>query len=865
MPRTLGAMMLRPGLGYIGATYGNATSRSIDFVRALQADSIHVLEFTTGLMRIWTSDALLTRVAVSSAVTNGDFNANLANWTDNDEAGAASVWVAGGYMGLTGNGTAAAIRDQLIAVAAADLGVEHALRIVVQRGPVTLRVGSTVGGDEYINETDLGVGVHSLALTPTGDFNIRFQARFKRQILVASANIEAAGVVTINSPYAAANLDYIRASADSLSVDVLFIGCKGIQQFRAERRAAGRAWSLVLYQPEDGPFMTENVSTKTMTPAALSGNTTLTCSVPFFRTTHVGALFRVVSTGQTVSKSLTALNDATNVIRVTGVGADRTVTIVLSALTGSGDTVILERSFDNATWVAVAGQTWNADNAGSAYLDGLDNQIIYYRLKASVYVALTAPVATLSIPTGSITGIGRVVAYTSTTVVDIEVLTDFGDTGASMTWSEGLWSDYRGWPSAGCLYEGRMAWAGYGKYQLSVSDAFDSFDQETVGDSGPIVRTLGSGPLETINWLLPLQRLILGADMAEHSVRSNAFDEPITPTNNNQKPASDRGSGAVQGMRNGPKGFYVQRGGTRVMELFFDTDNNYDYNSRDLTLLVPEVLKGGDGGTSYAKRMAFQRLPDARLHVVLSDGTAAVLVYDSAEKVECWITVTCSGTIEDVCVLPGLAGAAEDQVYYTVAFSINGSTVRYRLKWALEAECQGTFSTSSTLNKQADAFVLCAGGSTVLSGLSHLIGEEVVAWANGKDLGTYTVSGAGTITVTEQVDANGAIVGLSYEALFKSARLGQNLANNQRLDHVIPIIRNTHAQGLEYGPDFTTMDNLPLMEEGAAVDPEATLASNSSHPIEFPGGWSDDARICLRATAPRPCTVLAIQALGISG
>src|SRR2546430_9634388 len=34
----------------------------------------------------------------------------------------------------------------------------HALKIVINRGPVVLRVGSVSAGDEYINETTLGTG-----------------------------------------------------------------------------------------------------------------------------------------------------------------------------------------------------------------------------------------------------------------------------------------------------------------------------------------------------------------------------------------------------------------------------------------------------------------------------------------------------------------------------------------------------------------------------------------------------------------------------------------------------------------------------------------------------------------------------------
>lgn len=865
MPRSLGSMMLRPGLGYLGATAGNLSPRYVEFIRSL--DAMHLLEFTDGGMRIWTNDAPITRAAVSTAVAGGDFPsaASLAaNWTDNDEAGGTSAWIAGGYMGLTGNGTAAAIRDQQVSVALADRGIEHALLIVIQRGPVVLRVGSSSGGDEYINQVTLGAGVHSLAFTPTGaSFYIRFLSRLKRIVLVDSCNIEAAGTISIASPYGASNLDYIRANTDSLSVDVMFVGCRTLQQRRIERRAEGRSWSIVLYQPEDGPFRTENTSTQTMAPSAISGNGTLTSSIAFFRSTHVGALFRVASVGQTVSKSMTVLNDATNAIRVTGVGTDRSFTIVLSGLTATGNTVILQRSFDNAIWTAVATKTWVADTT-EAYADGLDNQIVYYRLICTVYAA-GATDASLTITTGSITGVCRVTAYTSPLVVDIEILTDFGGTSASDIWSEGLWSDYRGWPSSGTLYEGRLEWGGFDSVVLSVSDAFDSFDPDTVGDSGPINRTIGSGPMDTINWALPLQRLILGAQMAEHSVRSTAFDEPLTPSNFNRKKASTRGSAPVQALHLDSRGMYVGRSGSRLYELAFDGET-MDYASKDLTILNPEVCK------PRIVRMAIQMQPDVRIHCILSNGTVAALVYDHAEQVMCWVTADspgAGGVIEDVCVLPGTAGAAEDQVYYAVRRTINGASVCLLEKWALEEECQGTFSTNADLNKQADSFIVFtnAPASTTVSGLSHLIGEDVIVWQDGVcpedadgDPQTYTVDAAGTITL--DTAATTGVVGLGYDARFKSAKLGQTLGKHKNIDHLAPVLYNTHAKGLEMGQDFDVMDNLPLVYQGAPVDPDRVYETYDEDNQEAPGKWDTDARVCLRATAPRPCTVLAITVTG---
>lgn len=873
MPRALGSMMLRPGLQYIGATRSNAAARYIEFVRSLTA--MHLLEFTNILMRVWTNDVLLTRVAVSTAISNGTFPSNLNGWDDLDEAGATSAWDSAGVVLFTGNGTAAAIREQQVTVAGPDKGKEHALRILVNRGPLMLRVGSTSGADDYIAETELGKGFHSLAFTPnagtpTAPVFVRFFNRLTRTLVLNSCDIEASGVVTIPIPYVTSDNDNIRGNTQSLSVDVMFVACAGYQQLRIERRQSGRSWSVVCYQPEDGPFRPANVSTQTMTSSVLTGNGTLTSSVPFFKTTHAphswgnfqtgGALFTLTSQGQAAQVTVTAQNQFTAGITVTGVGNDRLLLVTIDSA-GAGTTIRLQSSFTSITgpWTDVAGKSWTAA-ANDLYLDALDNQIVYYRLgcKTGDYGAGTL-VCTLQIPTGSVRGIARVIAYTSPTVVSIEVLSPFSAISATVDWAEGLWSDYRGWPTAVTFYEGRLGWGGFDQIELSVSDAFDSFDPDTVGDSGPINRTIGSGPMDTINWMLPLERLVLGAQLAEHSVRTSALDEPISPSNFNRKACSTQGSTNVQAVKVDKRGIYVQRGGSRVFELEPDPEG-YDYQSTDLTVLNPEVCRPN------VVRMAIQRRPDTRLHCVLSDGTAAVLVYDHAEKVMCWIKVEspgAGGLIEDVVVLPGLTTTYEDQVYYQTKRTIMGATVRYLEKWALETQCEG-----GTLNRQADAFIVFVNGSpsTAVSA-PQLAGSQVVVWQDGvcpRDssdaIRTYIADPSGNITL--DTAATTGVVGLAYTATFQSAKLGQALSEYKNIDHIAPVLYNTHAQGLEQGPDFDNMDNLPLVVGGAVADPDTVYAEYDDAGQEFIGTWSVDARICLRARAPRPCTLLAVTVEG---
>ncbi len=865
MCRVLGSMSLRPGLQYTGATASNNAVRSIPFVFSISDKAI--LELTDSLMRVWISDALVTRASVSTAVTNGGFDSDVTSWTDSDESGATSAWETGGYLALTGDGTAAAIRDQQLTVAAGDVSVEHALTIVIERGPVYLRVGSTAGDDDFISETLLATGAHSLTFTPTGDAHIRFFSRLKRKVLVDSCNIEASGTMTVATPWAAADLGLIRYAQ---SADVVFVACGkttdtvGYQQYRIERRST-RSWSVVKYYANDGPMQVENVGPITMTPAALSGNTTLTASKAYFKSTNVGSLFRVNSNGQSVTTSISAENTFTNAIQVEGVDNQRIFNINVDEDSGGSGTFTLQRSLvgDTGPWSDV--EQYTVDTV-KTFDDGLDNQIAWYRVgvKTGDYGSGTHTV-TLTYTVGSIAGYCRVTGFTSSTVVDVEVISDFGGTDATDSWSEGQWSDRRGWPTAVRFHEGRLTWHGRDKTIFSISDAYDSFDEDFSGDAGPINRSIAFEGVDTINWAISLQRLILGGDLAEYSIRSSSLDEPLTPTNFNPKIAGTSGATAVEGVQDGDSCIFPTRGGTRIYELAWGS-TGVDYEESHLSALVPEIGQPG------IVRIAVQRQPDPRIHFVRSDGKVAVLIRDRVENVIAFVLVETDGNVEDVVVLPGDTGSEEDQVYYVVNRTINGSTVRYYEKWAKESQCVG-----GTTNRQADAFVtFTQTASSTITGLTHLIGESVVVWADGKcladssgDIATFTVNGSGEITVTHlgsSYSATTGMVGLAYSGSYKSARMVELMAlpngtllDTQKIEGLALLLENVHHKGLKFGYSLTAseMRDLPQNVNGKNVANDTVHTSLSLEPLATPHGYSEDTRICLLAQAPRPVTVLA--------
>lgn len=848
LPTVLGAMMIRPGMQYLGSTRSDAAGRLIPFV--FNNSDLALLELTNATMRVWTVDddteTLVTRPTVATTVTNGDFSAS-TGWTLTATGTGASATISGGKLTLSSPARGGIAQGKVtVTVASGDQNVEHGFRIVVDRGPVTFRAGSTDGDDNYITATTLETGTHSLAFTPTGgSVYAQFETQTAQSKIVDSITVDSAGTLEIPAPWAQADLSSLRLTQ---SGDVVFCACPGYQQRQIERRGA-TSWSIVLYKANDGPFYPANLSDITMTPDALTGNTTLTASRAYFKSSHVGALFRVFSDGQVVTNVLCGAGRWTDAIRISGTGTDRPFSY---AITGTWvGTLTLQRSTDSATEGFVDVST-TTSNASTSLDDALSNTVAWYRwgFKSGAYTSGNASI-TLTYSGGGNAGIGRVTAFSSSTVVNIEVLNAFSSLNAATNWSEGEWSDYAGWPTCVTFHDGRLWWGGRDKIWGSVSDGYYSHDIDLAGDSGPINRSVGFGPVDTINWLLPLTRLIVGREGAETSVRSSSFDEPLTPTNFTMKDCSTQGSAPINAVKIDTRGVFIQQSNRRAYELAFNVELQ-DYGARDLTRLNPDI------GIPGFTELSVQRQPDTMLHFTRGDGQVASFVHDIEDSVDAWWRIETDGLIESHAVLPG---DQEDRLYFIVQRTINGSTKRYIEKMALRDDCDGMPAA-----RLADSFIVYDGAATTtITGLSHLENETVVVWGwndsdtTGKDLGTYTVSSGQITNLTQSVE--NAIVGLGYTAQFKSAKLAyaaqMGTAVNQikKINMIGLTLLNTHYQAVQFGQNFTRMDRLPLVKDGADISSHTIHETFDERMVALPGNWDTDARLCLQAVAPRPCTI----------
>ncbi len=853
-PRVVGPLQFRQGTKYLGSTNGDAVARQIPFI--FSVDDTALIELADLSLRVIVDNEAVTRAAVSTSITNGDFSSG-TGWTlTTTGGGVANInsTVAGALVLQTPVRGGTTKCERSFSVSGGDQATEHAIRLTVTAGSVRFRLGTTSGGQELLSEAEYSEGVHSIAFTPNAaTCYIQLSAKSESYVKVDSIEIESSGVMTLTTPWGEDDLDAIRYEQ---SGDVIFVANGVHQTYRIERRGYTRSWSFVKYKFRNGPWRgkTANVS---LTPSARLGNGTLTASAPFFSPSHVGALFKLTHTQSVVNVSLAGNDVYTDTMRVSGInqGTTRNVTFAISG-TWSGSYSEQVSYDDGESWTNYASA---ATNGGTTRNYGADNVsiLVRYGIQAGDYTSGTM-VVTASTPGGGGTGIVRITGYTSSTSVTYEVVERLHYTGATEDWEEGKFSDYRGWPDSVALFEGRLWWGSNDQVAGSYSDDFTNFDVDEEGDAAPIIRSIATGPVNKVQWMLGLARLIIGTSGAESVARSSSFDEPMSPTNFSIKDASTYGSADIQAVKIDREGYFVQRSKKRAYVLAYSVEAN-DYVSQEISRYNPTVLNAG------VKRVAVQRIPDTRIWNVMDDGSVVCLTYEKSEDVIAWSTFETDGEVEDIVVLPNTEG---DDVYFIVNRTIDGSTKRYRERLTYDTDALGGVN-----NYVSDCFKeQTVTASATVTGLSHLEDKDVVVWAAGEPLldddlnpATFTVA-SGQITLPEAVTGN-VIVGLPYEGRWKSTKLayaaqtGTAMSQRKNITQVAPILYSTHNKAVLFGQNFT--DNMDPVNQVFEMEDLGAAMLDTDRDYDYdaftlPGEWSPDARVCMKFRSPLPATVLGL-------
>lgn len=352
----------------------------------------------------------------------------------------------------------------------------------------------------------------------------------------------------------------------------------------------------------------------------------------------------------------------------------------------------------------------------------------------------------------------RIVSRTSTTVVTIRLYGHaLPDLAPITRWALGAFSDYSGYPALTTLFDERLMWARTDAQPVTVWGS-KSVDREDYGYSVPVLATdainvtLLSDNMTELNFIAGDEDLITGSAKQVRSVGPDDITRGFSALNVRQKKGPNSGAASIVPMSIGGTTLYAAAGGRKIRELVMGEQNRY---------VAPEVsLLGEHAFASGIVAMAFSENPEPTVYVVTESGELVAMLYDREQKA---VGITRfllggDGLVESLAIIPSQE-AGYDDVYLVVRRTINGSSKRY-----IEV-LERPFDYAN--DDVEDAFFVDCGltydgaAATVISGLSHLEGEDVVALADGGVVSGLTVT-AGQITFPSAISK--AHIGLAYES-----------------------------------------------------------------------------------------------------
>jgi hypothetical protein len=454
----------------------------------------------------------------------------------------------------------------------------------------------------------------------------------------------------------------------------------------------------------------------------------------------------------------------------------------------------------------------------------------------------------------------KITGYTSSTVVNMEVISDISNGSATTDFALGSFSDTTGYPSCVTFFEQRLVFAATLSQPqtlfFSKSGDYENMDDNyhgVVADDDSIIYTIASNQVNAIRFMTATRTLIIGTAGGEFAVSGGGTDIAITPTNILIKKQSNNGAANVDALAVGNATLFLQRARRKLRELAYNFDVD-GYVAPDLTILAEHISEGG------FKQLSYQQEPNQVIWCARNDGQLVGLTYQREQQVVAWHRHIFGGVFgsgnsvcDSVATIP--TDDSEYQTWVIVKRTINGATKRY-VEYIHQYDFDETDDTS--FNFLDSQLAYDGSPATTISGLSHLEGETVSVLADGATHPDKVVS-SGSITLDRS--ASKVKVGLGYTSLLQTMRIdagSQNGTSQSKTKRIYEITARLYESiGVEIGPDLDNMERIPFRSSANAMGSGINVFTGDKE-IEFRGNYETDGFIFVRQTQPLPLTILSL-------
>jgi hypothetical protein len=573
---------------------------------------------------------------------------------------------------------------------------------------------------------------------------------------------------------------------------------------------------------------------------------TVTAGDYAFDSLQVGALFKL--THYVEAQSVTAaLGSATT---STSIRCFTTWRLITHG-TWTGKLEIEKSSDGGATWTTLrifsSANDFNANTSGTEDIETNEEPFLL-RLNMVSYTSGTCN-ADLSSDPFFQDGIVQATAYVSPTVLTVTVLTEAASTALTTDWSEGSWSDYRGYPSVSRFYQDRLAYAATPSepqtlWLTKIGNYYSFIRHSTLLDTDGITVNIPSRQINIINGLVAFKRLLVFTASSIWSV-GPVSGSALTPTTVQTDPEEYSGSSGVNPAVIGSEAIYIQQGNEIIRNLGFQLQIE-GYTGSEANILAYHLFQG-----YTITKIAYQKNPNSILWCLRSDGVLLALTYNQEQQVVAWSHHDTDGTVESICVIPG---DLTDELWISISRD-NGRFIE---------RMQGRKQFNLTDHVFMDSYITQEDSTLVVSGLTHLASQTVSILADGEVLDSQVVSGSGTLTLSAEYDV--LYAGLPYNADLEtlnidvSLRTGSIQGNKIKVGNVVFRLINT--RGGYVGPnenalyeafDYDALNRANQLMESTTLG----VTSNFSGDVRvgLGGEYSDGGRLFYRQSDPLPVSI----------
>ena len=343
-------------------------------------------------------------------------------------------------------------------------------------------------------------------------------------------------------------------------------------------------------------------------------------------------------------------------------------------------------------------------------------------------------------------GAARIVGYTDTTNVTINIEEDFLDVdpinGDDAYLAEPAWSATKGYPRVCAVFEQRLVFAGSRTLNngvwLSYINRFYNFNDAGTQDDNAISWYPASGAASYIQSVTSGRTLLVHTNSGTYSTPVGN-DLPLTPSNFTLVEQNKDGVSGVTPVFIDNQVIYIDRALANAKNLIFDIIRGF-YVLNNISVASSSLLNNPVDMDSFSDP---QQTDGSYVLIVNSDGTLAVFQTLYEQNIAAWSPAVTQMSDNDAYFRH--VACSSNRAWFIVERIVDGNTKLYLEKLSFDTYMDCTINATVS--------------GTTLSGLGQLEGQEVYASGDGYLYGPETVA-SGQITIADEVDA--ATVGLNF-------------------------------------------------------------------------------------------------------